>query len=75
MASETMGEQFGFEKTKEMCEINLTAPLQTARVNLTKITRDEVVSDLKEEGYNLNKSIIPEAIKCYKGKSSSYECF
>ena len=31
--------QFGYEKTKEMCEVNLTAPLQTARVNLTKTSR------------------------------------
>ena len=29
-------EQFGYDKTKEMCEMNLTSPLQTARVNIKK---------------------------------------
>src|SRR3954466_6042361 len=55
--------QFGYDKTKEMCEINLTAPLQTARVNLTKISRDECISLLEEDGLQIEKSsIIPEAI-------------
>lgn len=60
--------QFGFDKTKEMCEINLTAPLQTARVNLTKISRDECISILEEDGFQIEKSpIIPEAIRSLKG--------
>ncbi|MDQ1146757.1 16S rRNA (cytosine967-C5)-methyltransferase [Bacillus sp. SORGH_AS 510] len=64
--------QFGYEKTKEMCEINLTAPLQTARVNLTKISRDECVAILEEEGFQIEKSpIIPEAIRCLKGNLAS----
>ncbi|WP_042456253.1 16S rRNA (cytosine(967)-C(5))-methyltransferase RsmB [Neobacillus dielmonensis] len=61
-------DQFGFDKTKAMCEINLTAPLQTARVNLSKISRDECVNLLEEEGYQIEKSpIVPEAIRCLKG--------
>ncbi len=64
--------QFGFDKTKEMCEINLTAPMQTARVNLTKITRDECVALLEEDGFQIEKSsIIPEAIKSFKGNLAS----
>jgi 16S rRNA (cytosine967-C5)-methyltransferase len=64
--------QFGYEKTKEMCEINLTAPMQTARVNLTKISRDECVALLEEEGFLIEKSpIIPEAIRCLKGNLAS----
>ncbi|MEO2074997.1 MAG: 16S rRNA (cytosine(967)-C(5))-methyltransferase RsmB [Bacillus sp. (in: firmicutes)] len=64
--------QFGYEKTKEMCEINLTAPMQTARVNLTKISRDECVALLEEEGFQIEKSpIIPEAIRCLKGNLAS----
>jgi len=65
-------DQFGFDKTKEMCEINLTAPMQTARVNLTKISRDECVVLLEEDGFQIEKSpIIPEAIRCLKGNLAS----
>jgi 16S rRNA (cytosine967-C5)-methyltransferase len=64
--------QFGYEKTKEMCEINLTAPLQTARVNTTKISRDECVAILEEDGFQIEKSpIIPEAIRSLKGNLAS----
>lgn len=64
--------QFGFDKTKEMCEVNLTAPLQTARVNLTKISRDECISILEEDGFQIEKSpVIPEAIRSLKGNLAS----
>lgn len=64
--------QFGYDKTKEMCEINLTAPLQTARVNLTKISRDDCVELLEQEGFQIEKSsIIPEAIRTLKGNLAS----
>ncbi|MEH7305904.1 16S rRNA (cytosine(967)-C(5))-methyltransferase RsmB [Neobacillus drentensis] len=65
-------DQFGYDKTKEMCEINLTAPLQTARVNLTKVSRDECISMLEEDGFQIEKSpIIPEAIRSLKGNLAS----
>jgi len=68
--------QFGYDKTKEMCEINLTAPLQTARVNLTKISRDECVAILEEDGFQIEKSpIIPEAIRSLKGNLASTIAF
>jgi 16S rRNA (cytosine967-C5)-methyltransferase len=60
--------QFGFEKTKNMCEANLLAPLQSARVNLTRTTREEVLDLLIEEGYQVQGSVfIPEAIQSLKG--------
>jgi 16S rRNA (cytosine967-C5)-methyltransferase len=69
-------EQFGYEKTKEMGEINLTAPLQTARVNTTKITREECAERLLEEGFQLELSpIIPEAIRALKGNLASSAAF
>ncbi|MBT2720703.1 16S rRNA (cytosine(967)-C(5))-methyltransferase RsmB [Bacillus sp. ISL-46] len=68
--------QFGYEKTKEMCEVNLTAPLQTARINLTKISRDECVAILEEDGFQIEKSpIIPEAIRSLKGNLASTIAF
>lgn len=69
--------QFGFEKTKEICEANLTAPVQTARVNVTKICRDECMKQLAEEGFHVEASlIVDEGIKCLKGNlahSSLYQ--
>jgi 16S rRNA (cytosine967-C5)-methyltransferase len=69
-------EQFGYEKTKEMGEINLTAPLQTARANTTRITREECAKLLHEEGFELELSpIIPEAIRALKGNLASSSAF
>lgn len=69
-------DQFGYERTKEMCEINLTAPLQTARVNLTKTTVTEVIEDLDEEGFLVEKSpIIPEAIRALRGNLAFSRAF
>lgn len=70
-------EQLGVEEAKKMCEINLTAPMQTARVNTTKISVDECLSLLIEEGFQVEASdVIPEGIKILKGNiahSSAFE--
>lgn len=70
-------EQFGYEKTSEMCHTNLTAPLQTARVNVKKISRSELINILREEGFDVEVSeLLPEAIICYQGNlahSDSYK--
>ena len=69
-------EQFGYDKTKEMCEMNLTSPLQTARVNIKKISRTELISILREEGYDVEASeIVPEAIICYRGNLAHSESY
>jgi 16S rRNA (cytosine967-C5)-methyltransferase len=68
--------QFGYDKTKEMCEINLTAPLQTARVNLTRISRDECIAFLEEDGFQIEKSpIIPEAIRSLRGNLATSQAY
>jgi 16S rRNA (cytosine967-C5)-methyltransferase len=60
--------QFGLAKTTEMCEMNLTAPLQTARVNKTRISVAECIELITEEGFEVERSpILPEAIKCLRG--------
>jgi 16S rRNA (cytosine967-C5)-methyltransferase len=69
-------QQFGFEKTKEMGEMNLTAPLQTARVNRTKTTREDCAKRLEEEGFQVELSpIIPEAIRALKGNLASSSAY
>lgn len=60
--------QFGFEKTKEMCEMNLLAPVQTARVNEMKATRAQAIQALEIEGFAVQPSpIIPVSIRALKG--------
>jgi 16S rRNA (cytosine967-C5)-methyltransferase len=69
-------EQFGFEKTKEMCKLNLTAPTQTARVNISLISRNDCLVKLREEGYLVEPSaIIQESIHCLKGNLASSNAF
>lgn len=69
-------DQLGYEKTKKMCELNLTAPLQTARVNFTKISRDECLTILQDEGFQVEKSaVLPEAIKCLRGNLANSKAF
>ncbi|RSD28068.1 16S rRNA (cytosine(967)-C(5))-methyltransferase RsmB [Mesobacillus subterraneus] len=68
--------QFGLEKTREMCEVNLMAPLQTGRVNLTRISREDCLGLLEEEGFDVEASpILPEAIKCLRGNLASSKAF
>lgn len=69
-------DQLGFEKTKEMCQLNLTAPLQTGRVNTTKIRPDQCLQMLLDEGFQVEASnVIPEAIKCLKGNLANSQAF
>jgi 16S rRNA (cytosine967-C5)-methyltransferase len=69
-------EQFGYNKAKEMCEINLTAPMQSARINTNKITREACIKRLSEEGFQVEESaVVPEAIKCLKGNLAHSESF
>ncbi|WP_113929848.1 16S rRNA (cytosine(967)-C(5))-methyltransferase RsmB [Bacillus sp. P14.5] len=68
--------QFGIEKTREMCEKNITAPLQTARVNTLRTTVDELVSVLTDEGLSVQKSsIVPHAIVSLKGNLAKTDAF
>ncbi|KIL50422.1 16S rRNA methyltransferase [Jeotgalibacillus alimentarius] len=61
-------EHFGLEKTREMCERNLIAPVQTARVNTSRISRSEVIDMLKQEGVEASEStIVPAGIRVKKG--------
>lgn len=69
-------EQLGFERAKAMCEINLVAPMQTARVNRTLATREECMEYLEDEGFDVEASpIIPEAIKCLRGNLAASNTF
>jgi len=60
--------QFGIEKTEQMCMENLNAPVQTSRVNLLKTSRAEVLELLSDEGYMVEPSTLNEdGIRCLRG--------
>lgn len=69
--------QYGMETTREMCMENLNPSKQTARVNTLVADVDEVIKELEEEGFNVEKSdVIPEAIKSIRGnlvKSTAFK--
>lgn len=69
-------EQYGFEKTKEMCVMNLQPATQTARVNTTKINREELLTLLREEGFAVEPgTVLPEAVKSLKGNLAFSQAF
>ncbi|PPA72101.1 16S rRNA (cytosine(967)-C(5))-methyltransferase RsmB [Jeotgalibacillus proteolyticus] len=68
--------QYGIDKTREMCQTNLLAPVQTARVNTLLTTRDEVLSKLEREGVEAQPShIIPEGISITRGNIAHTEAY
>lgn len=68
--------EYGYEKTKAMCEQNSTPPLQTARVNLTKTTLEDCIRRLEEEGFKVESSpVIPEAIRAVRGNLAASAAF
>ncbi|MEW9501354.1 16S rRNA (cytosine(967)-C(5))-methyltransferase RsmB [Jeotgalibacillus marinus] len=69
-------EQFGDEKTREMCETNLTPPVQTARVNTILTTREEALQMLKDEGVDAEKSkFISEGLYIKRGNIAHTNAF
>ncbi|MGG3913191.1 16S rRNA (cytosine(967)-C(5))-methyltransferase RsmB [Rossellomorea vietnamensis] len=69
-------EQFGLEKTKEMCETNLIAPHQTARVNITRISREELLQRLADSGNEVQESsILPEAVQSLRGNLAKTDAY
>jgi 16S rRNA (cytosine967-C5)-methyltransferase len=68
--------QFGIDKTRKMCEINLLPPEQTARVNLNKANVDEVLDKLSNEGIEATRgSLSVDSIKILKGNVAHSKSF
>ncbi|MBM6618496.1 16S rRNA (cytosine(967)-C(5))-methyltransferase RsmB [Bacillus suaedaesalsae] len=60
--------QYGFEQTKLLCESTMKSPTSTARVNMVRITKEELLAKLEEEGVIGNPGDLAEdAIKVEKG--------
>lgn len=68
-------DRYGFDKTREIAEQNNTAPPQTVRVNTVKITRDEAISTLEQEGFGVRKGIVDECLHVSGKPAASSELF
>lgn len=68
--------QFGYQETERMCEENLKAPTQTARVNKMKNSVEELVQILSENGIAVEKGDLSEdSIKGLKGNLALTKAF
>ena len=69
-------ESYGFEKTREMLEENNIPPVQTARVNVTKATVEQVLTTLEREGVKAKRSeYVPECIYLLSGQAARTGAF
>lgn len=68
--------QYGFDTTKKICEANLLPPKQTARVNTARITVEEAMEKLAEEGVDVVRGdVAEEAVKAKKGNLANTAMF
>lgn len=69
-------ESYGYEQTATMLEENNIPPVQTARVNLTKATVEQVLTTLEREGVKAERSdIMPECIIFKTGQAARTGAF
>lgn len=67
---------YGVEKTKSMCEANLTTKPMSIRVNALKTSRDEVIEVLTNDGFEVEPSNFSEqGIIIQKGHLQSHPLF
>jgi 16S rRNA (cytosine967-C5)-methyltransferase len=68
--------QYGFAEAKRMCETNLLPPKQTARVNTTRITVEEAMERLRQEGMEVARGeVAAEAIRSERGNLAHTAAF
>jgi 16S rRNA (cytosine967-C5)-methyltransferase len=61
-------EQYGKDKAHQIATANLATPVQSVRVNKVRISKQEVIALLKEEGLEIEESeIISESLRIKKG--------
>lgn len=53
---------FGFEKAEKIAHQNNVAPPQTVRVNTHKISVDEAIQALEQEGFQVRRGLLPESL-------------
>ena len=68
--------QFGFEKTQMMAFENNIPPAHTVRVNTTRITVEEAIEMLLDEGIVARQSeVVPECLRIEKGQVAKTKAY
>lgn len=69
-------ESYGYEETAEMLRENNIPPVQTVRVNTTKVTVENVLTTLEREGVKAVRSeVIPECVYLQTGQAARTAAF
>ncbi|MEE1132180.1 MAG: 16S rRNA (cytosine(967)-C(5))-methyltransferase RsmB [Caryophanon sp.] len=69
-------EMYGYEQAGDMLRENNVPPLQTMRVNKTRVTVDEALQILEREGVQARRSdVLPECIHLMSGTASRTSLF
>ncbi len=67
---------YGLETAEKMCEVNMLPPVPTARVNVDKITVEEAIDLLNQEGVEAKRGdLSDDAIQIEKGNVAHTEAF
>ena len=66
---------FGYDETLKMCQLNLTAPIMTARVNLTRTTVEQCLELLEDEGFTVKEAPSFRSNLLFKGEFSPFKSF
>lgn len=66
---------FGFDKTKKIALQNNVAPPQTVRVNTHKISVDEAIHALEQEGFQVRRGLLPESLHLSGKVAAASELF
>ncbi|WP_078576210.1 16S rRNA (cytosine(967)-C(5))-methyltransferase RsmB [Salipaludibacillus agaradhaerens] len=70
-------EQYGKDKARQIATANLATPVQSVRVNKVRISKQEVIALLKEDGLEIEESeLIPESLRIKRGsvvKTSAFK--
>ncbi|MED0959454.1 MULTISPECIES: 16S rRNA (cytosine(967)-C(5))-methyltransferase RsmB [Bacillus cereus group] len=68
--------EYGLETAEKMCEVNMLPPVPTARVNVDKVTVEEAVALLADEGIEAKRGELSEdAIQIERGNVAHTEAF
>ncbi|MFS3928975.1 MULTISPECIES: 16S rRNA (cytosine(967)-C(5))-methyltransferase RsmB [Bacillaceae] len=69
-------EQYGLDKTREICLANLMSPKQTLRVNTARFTISEVIAQLEQEGISVESGgLVKEALEVQRGNAAYTDAF
>lgn len=69
-------DMYGMDETKSMCHQNLQRPTMSVRVNQVKMTREQVMEQLQQDGFDCESSLLsPQGVIIFKGNVLNHSLF